>query len=98
MSIALSPLATSQSNNPALSKQTSRIDRKNNTQSFHKNRVYMELTTQRAIPKDSELSIRYTSAFEVFTFSFVFLSNNFIKYLFFLNDYFLVHYSLMFFI
>ena len=73
MSVALSPLATSQSNNPALSKQTNRTDGKNNTQSFHKNRVYMELTTQRAIPKDSELSIRYTSAFEVCTFSFVFL-------------------------
>ena len=81
MSVALSPLATSQSNNPALSNQSNRSHKKNNTHSFHKNRIYMELTTQRAIPKDSELSIRYTSAFEVYTFSFDLLSIHFTKYL-----------------
>ena len=74
MSVALSPLATSQSNNPALSNQSNRTHKKNDSHSFHKNRIYMELTTQRAIPKDSELSIRYTSAFEVYAFSFVLLS------------------------
>lgn len=59
MSVALSPLVKLQCNNPSLN-QTS-----NPSKGFHKNRVYMELTTQRAIPENSEITIRYTSAFEV---------------------------------
>ena len=59
MSVALSPLVKLQCNNPALN-QTS-----NSTKGFHKNRVYMELTAQRAIPENCEITIRYTSVFEV---------------------------------
>ena len=65
MSVALSPLVSLQSNNPALSTASNQNQTLNDRVPFHKNRIFMELTAQRAIPKDSELTIRYTSAFEV---------------------------------
>ena len=64
MSVALSPLTTLECTNPALSVKSSTPDSQTKIQ-LQKNRFYMELTAQRAIPKDSELTIRYTSAFEV---------------------------------
>ena len=69
MSVALSPLTTFECTNPALSVPSS-TDSKTKTQ-LQKNKFYMELTAQRAIPKDSELTIRYTSAFEVSFYSFM---------------------------
>ena len=63
MSIALSPLASSQCNNPALAMTKIKISSREPP--LHKNRFYMELTAQRAIPKNAELTIRYNSVFEV---------------------------------
>ena len=64
MSVALSPLTNLECSNPALSVKSSAQDTKTKTQ-LQKNRFYMELTSQRAIPKNAELTIRYTSVFEV---------------------------------
>ena len=64
MSMALSPLESANCNNPALNM----VEDTNCTikSSPRKNRYYMELTTQRAIPKGAELTIRYNSVFEVY--------------------------------
>jgi hypothetical protein len=70
MSVALSPLTTLQCTNPALAVTSSTQDGKRKTQ-LQKNKIYMELTAQRAIPKDAELTLRYTSAFEVSSHSFM---------------------------
>ena len=63
MSIALSPAMVFQSNNPALTVQTQ--TQQQNKSSRHKNSFYMELTAQRSILPNEEITIRYTSVFEV---------------------------------
>ena len=63
MSIALSPSMVFQSNNPALTLQTQKLQQDKSPR--HKNSFYMELTAQRSILPNEEITIRYTSVFEV---------------------------------
>ena len=63
MSIALSPSMVFQSNNPALTMQTQTLQQDKSPR--HKNSFYMELTAQRSILPNEEITIRYTSVFEV---------------------------------
>ena len=63
MSIALSPGMVFQSNNPALTVQTPTQHHDKSLR--HKNSFYMELTAQRSILPNEEITIRYTSVFEV---------------------------------
>ena len=65
MSIALSPAMIFQSNNPALTVQAETWQQDKSPR--HKNSFYMELTAQRSILPNEEITIRYTSVFEVNT-------------------------------